>query len=163
MNDLEICVILLRIGVISNLIIWMMAIPFINKWCGEVMAQYHGKNCQIMLTHEAETKWTPFRRRHFQVHFVEWKCLNSEKKSQKFVPKGPINNIPSLVQIMAWRRTGDKPLSEPMMVCLLTHICVTRPQWVKYGDFNHCDNNTDPRLMLYLSVFKWGLPCSATL
>ena len=31
---------------------------------------------------------------------------------------------------MAWRRPGDKPLSEPMMVCLLTHICVTRPQWV---------------------------------
>ena len=23
-----------------------------------------------------ETKWTPFRRRHFQVHFREWKCLN---------------------------------------------------------------------------------------
>ena len=31
---------------------------------------------------------------------------------------------------MAWRRRGDKPLSEPMMVSLLTHICVTRPQWV---------------------------------
>ena len=51
--------------------------------------------------------------------------------SLKFVPKGPINNIPALVQIMAWRRSGDKPLSEPMMVSLLTHICVTRPQWVK--------------------------------
>ena len=51
--------------------------------------------------------------------------------SLKFVPKGPINNIPSLVQIMAWRRPFDKPLSEPMMVCLPTHICVTRPQWVK--------------------------------
>ena len=50
--------------------------------------------------------------------------------SLKFVPKGPINNIPALVQIMAWRRPGDKPLSEPMMVCLPTHICVTRPQWV---------------------------------
>ena len=50
--------------------------------------------------------------------------------SLKFVPKVPINNIPALVQIMAWRRPGDKPLSEPMMVCLLTHICVTRPQWV---------------------------------
>ena len=50
--------------------------------------------------------------------------------SLKFVPKGPINNIPALVQIMAWRRPGDKPLSEPMLVCLLTHICVTRPQWV---------------------------------
>ena len=42
-----------------------------------------------------------------------------------------MNNIPALVQIMAWRRPGDKPLSEPMMVSLPTHICVTRPQWVK--------------------------------
>ena len=32
---------------------------------------------------------------------------------------------------MAWRRPGDKPLSEPIMVSLLTHICVTRPQWVQ--------------------------------
>ena len=40
----------------------------------------------------------------------------SIKISLKFVPKGPINNIPALVQIMAWRRPGDKPLSEPMMV-----------------------------------------------
>ena len=32
---------------------------------------------------------------------------------------------------MAWRRPGEKPLSELMMACLLTHICVTRPQWVK--------------------------------
>ena len=53
----------------------------------------------------------------------------SIKISLKCVPKVPINNIPALVQIMAWRRPGDKPLSEPMMVCLLTHICVTRPQW----------------------------------
>ena len=54
------------------------------------------------------------------------------KISLKFVPKGPIDNIPALVQIMAWRRSGDKPLSEPMVVCLLTHICVTQPQWVNY-------------------------------
>ena len=50
----------------------------------------------------------------------------SIKISPKFVPKGPINNIPALVQIMAWRHSGDKPLSEPMMVSLPTHICVTR-------------------------------------
>ena len=36
------------------------------------------------------------------------------KISIKYIPKGPINDIPSLVQIMAWRRSGDKPLSEPM-------------------------------------------------
>ena len=52
------------------------------------------------------------------------------KISLKCVPKGPINNIPALVQIMAWCRPGDKPLSEPMMVSLPTHMCVTRPQWV---------------------------------
>ena len=52
------------------------------------------------------------------------------KISLKFVPKGSINNIPSLVQVMPRRRPGDKPLSEPMMVILLTHIRVARPQWV---------------------------------
>ena len=47
----------------------------------------------------------------------------SLKISLKFVPKGPVNNIPALVQIMAWRRPGDKPLSEPMMTRLPTHVC----------------------------------------
>ena len=37
-------------------------------------------------------------------------------------------------QIMAWRRPGDKPLSEAMKVSLLTHICVARPQW--FNDYN---------------------------
>ena len=53
------------------------------------------------------------------------------KISLKFVPKCPINNIPALVQIMAWRRPGDKPLSETIMYNILTHIYVARPQWVK--------------------------------
>ena len=57
----------------------------------------------------------------------------SIKISLKFVPRGPINNIPALVQIMAWRRPGDKPLSEPMMARLPTHICVTWSQWVKWA------------------------------
>ena len=33
---------------------------------------------------------------------------------------------------MAQRRTGDKPLSEPMMGCLVTTTCVSRPQWVHF-------------------------------
>ena len=44
------------------------------------------------------------------------------KFSLKYVRKDPIDNNPALVQIMALRRSGDKPLSEPMMVSLLTHI-----------------------------------------
>ena len=80
------------------------------------------------------------------------------KISLKFVPKGPINNNPALVQIMAWRRSGDKPLSEPMIVSLLTHICVTRPQWVNSRRdkqfnpvfYNWCNYLCMPRLKLIM-------------
>ena len=36
--------------------------------------------------------------------------------SLKFVPTSPIDNKPALDQVMAWRRTGDKPLPESTMV-----------------------------------------------
>ena len=63
----------------------------------------------------------------------------------KFVPKSPINNIPALDQMMAWRRPGDKPLSEPIMVSLLTHICITWPQWANMVYFNPIiDNQLQP-------------------
>ena len=73
--------------------------------------------------------------RHFADIF-KWIFLNENiwiliKISLNFVPKGRINNIPALVLIMAWRWWGDQPLSEPMMVSLLTHICITWPEWVK--------------------------------
>ena len=55
----------------------------------------------------------------------------SIKISLNCVPKGPIYNIPALVPIMAWRRPGDKQLSQPTMISLPTHLCVKRPQWVK--------------------------------
>ena len=50
------------------------------------------------------------------------KCIFMNEKfciliqiSLKFVPKGPIDNKSALIQVMAWRRTGDKPLPEPML------------------------------------------------
>ena len=75
--------------------------------------------------------------RHFQDDILKWIFLNenlwiSIKISLKFVPRGPVNNIPTLVQIMAWRRPGNKPLSEPMMDSLPTHICITWSQSVKH-------------------------------
>ena len=66
----------------------------------------------------------------FKCIFMNENVWISLKISLKFVPKVPINNIPALVLIMAWCRPGDKPLSEPMMVSLPMHICVTWPQWV---------------------------------
>ena len=61
----------------------------------------------------------------FKRIFLNENVWMSIKISLKFVPKGPINNTGALVQIMASRRPGDNPLSEPMMVSLPTHICVT--------------------------------------
>ena len=72
----------------------------------------------------------------FKRIFLNENVRISIKISLKFVPKGRINNIPALVLIMAWRRPGDKPLSEPMVVRSLTHICVTRPQWVNWRRFS---------------------------
>ena len=93
----------------------------------------------------------------FKRIFMNENVRISIKISLKFVPKGLINNIPALVQMMAWRRPGDNPLSEPMMVSLLTHICVTRPQWVKMWNIsisNHKNHNQ--KWITYLSF------CSAS-
>ena len=75
-------------------------------------------------------------RRHFADDtfkriFLKENVTISIKISPKCVPKSPIDNIPALFQKLAWRRPGDKKLSEAMEVSLLTHICVARPQWVK--------------------------------
>ena len=51
----------------------------------------------------------------FKCIFLNENVWVSIKISLKFVPKGPINNIPALVHIMAWRRPGDKPSSEPTL------------------------------------------------
>ena len=66
----------------------------------------------------------------FKCIFLNENICISIKISLKSVPKIRINNIPALVQIMARRRPGDKPLSESMVASLLTHMCVTPPQWV---------------------------------
>ena len=78
--------------------------------------------------------------RHFPDDIFKYIILNENvwiaiRISLKFVPKGRINNIPAFVHIMAWRRPGDKPLSEPKMVSLLTHFCATRSQWLKVKVF----------------------------
>ena len=51
----------------------------------------------------------------FKCSFLDENVRISIHISQKFVPKGPIHNKSALVQVMAWRRTGDKPLPEAMM------------------------------------------------
>ena len=108
-----------------------------------------------------DTSWDPFNslrpnRRHVADHI--FKCIFeneiewiSPRISLKFVPKVRINNIPALVQIMAWRRLGDKPLSEPMMVSLR----VTRPQWVNHKQSTEfCPSRIYPQLSFPVKAMK---------
>ena len=112
-----------------------------NKYCN-----YHLEWCVRRHLHIMTQPLNTLRPRQNGRHFADdiFKCifLNENvwipiKFSLKFVPQGSINKIPALVQIMAWHRPGDKPLSGPMMVGLPTHIYVTRPQWVKALKFDH--------------------------
>ena len=107
--------------------------------------------------------------RHFADNIFKCIFLNENEWiwlmiSLTFVPKVRINNIPALVWIMAWRRPGDKPLSIPRMVSLLTHICVTRPQWVNMmaaytlvSNINHADLsmvNSTPTSVLGIKIWS---------
>ena len=58
----------------------------------------------------------------FKCILLNENLLISIRISLKFIPNGTVNIIPALVQIMAWRWLGGKPLSEPMMISLPTHI-----------------------------------------
>ena len=78
---------------------------------------------KLALTHWGQDKMAiNFPEDIFKCIFLNENVWISIKISLKFVPQGTINGIPSLVQILAWRWPGDKPLSEPMMVRLPMHI-----------------------------------------
>ena len=51
----------------------------------------------------------------FRCIYLNENLWTSIKIWLKFVPKGPIDNNSTLVQLMAWHQTGDKPLFEPVM------------------------------------------------
>ena len=75
----------------------------------------------------------------FKCIFLNENVWISIKIPLKFVPKGQINNIPALVQIMAWRRPGDKSLSEPMVVSLLSHT--------------HTHTHTHTHIYVYIYIY----------
>ena len=110
--------------------------PIAHQWGGHIACLLWVQHPVCVVTGPASIKTLRPRQngRHFaddtfKYIFLDENVIILAKISQKFVPKGPINNIPALVQIMAWRRPGAKPLYEPMMVRLRILICVTRPQW----------------------------------
>ena len=94
--------------------------------CLNVYSEIHAPCVNCLNTLRPRQDGRHFADDDFKRIFLNENVWISIDISPKFIPKGPIDNIPALVQIMAWRRSGDKPLSEPMVVRLPTHICVTR-------------------------------------
>ena len=83
--------------------------PLLLEWISEAGVRKH------MLTYWGWDKIAAIFQMTYSKPFSSVKISVLIKISLKFVPQGPVDNIPVLVQIMAWRRSGDKPLSEPMM------------------------------------------------
>ena len=111
--------------------------PCYQHWSSTVVERMLNLICFNMLLRPRQNG------RHFADDIFKCIFLNGSgsiaiKILLKFVPKGQINNIPALVQIMTWCWPGDKPLSEALMVRLSTHIGVTRPQWVKFAFWQYC-------------------------
>ena len=96
----------------------------------------------------------------FKCIFLNKDIWISIKNSLKFVAKVRIYNVPALVEIMYLRRLGPKPLSEPMMVSLLTHLCVFRLQWV--NQHYYVIGDLSPLLSDVFNLLNWPL-CNAHL
>ena len=98
------------------------------------------------------------------LHENIWVSINI---SLRFVPKGPINNIPALAQVMAWRRPGGKPLSEPMMVSdaymrhsssmsqvTASHLKIRHQGWGEYWTYEYEYWKISTRVVLEYNVFS---------
>ena len=100
----------------------------------------------IVLTHWGRDQKDAISQTTFSSAFYWMKMYELQQK----IPKGPVNNILALVQIMAWRCPGDKPLSEPMLVSLPTYICVTRAQRVNNMGQNVSVHIISPKINIWL-------------
>ena len=59
--------------------------------------------------------WNIYIDELFKRIFLHENIRSSNKISLKYIPSGLNNNIPALIQIMAWHRPDDKPSFEPML------------------------------------------------
>ena len=107
---------------IQYCICWWLSTAWLYSMCvcssDKVRVSYMCKMVLEKLTHWGRDTMAAFSQATLSNTFSWMKMLEFRLRfnwSLILVPKGPINNIPALVQIMAWRRTGNKPLSEPMV------------------------------------------------
>ena len=111
---------------------------FIKHERSQVETTFKSKWCRVPcvdsdlrpLTHLPWTKWPPFCKRYLKfISMNEEICILIEM-SLSFVPKNPIDNKSELVQVMACRQTGDKPLSALMPTQFTDALRTALGRWV---------------------------------
>ena len=95
------------------LMIWQCKEPRHQQQCVEmqVVLEYSNLSTRNSLIQWGQDKMVAILASNiFRCIFLNENIQILTKISQNFVPKGPINNIPALIQITAWHRPVDKPL-----------------------------------------------------
>ena len=97
-------------------------VPVDNEQFAAVTLPHFLQTCHCLMATlpkhvKAKTKWMLFHRWHFKSIVQHENCSILIKISLKVVLRGPIKDMPALVYMVAWCRTGtgDKPLSEAKM------------------------------------------------
>ena len=86
------------------------------------------------LTHLGRDKMDPNYLKTFS-NAIPWKKIYEfNYDCIEFYSQWSNQQYSSIGSEMDWRRPGDKPLSKPTAVNLLTLICVAQPQWIKKNE-----------------------------
>ena len=85
-----------------------------------------------LLTHWGWDKLPLIRRRHFQMHFLEWISL---KISLTFVPRIRINNITTSVQMIILAQATSYYLEQPWLVYWRIYVSLGLNELVVFTDY----------------------------
>ena len=81
-------------------------------------------------------KWPPFRRRHYKVHFLEWRHLNSKQDFIEIYSLWCNRRYGSIIKIMAWCRTGAWGCDKICTNCLSSLGCKKISTEDKFAPFD---------------------------
>ena len=90
----------------------------------------------------------------FSNSFFYTKWLYIIEYSLKLLPNGPINITSELCQSMAWHRTGDKPLSEPMIAWLTRAYFLYEHALLRLDEL--IDNGLIHNKTLYINQYRFS-------
>ena len=103
-----------------------------SNWpCQELARTIRGITISGALTH-----WDRVKMRFLQTTFIQYNIFNEYDRicitiSLNLSPGGPFDNLPTLVRIVAWCRSGNTPLFEPFWCNSRMQTYITRSHWVK--------------------------------